>query len=164
MMAAMRPFNYDYNAQNVDPANGVPLKVTGILYTNDFTTYGCLKSGVYYTEALTDYVLEANRDSELVEYLETVADNKIVSMSYNGINMGVYYEYTFTTYDDYLNNAPTKGTTPAVAFVGSSLGMNDILGSLGNMGGGGSGRPSGMPSGMGGGMPGGMPGGMNRGG
>ena len=147
MAAAMRPFNYDYNAQNVDPANGIPLKVTGILYTNDFTTYGCLKSGVYYTEALTEYVLEANRDSELVEYLETVADNKIVSMSYNGINMGVYYEYTFTTYDDYLNNAPTKGTTPAVAFVGSSLGMNDILGSLGNLGGGGSGGSSGGSTG-----------------
>ena len=137
MINPSRPFFYNHNADGLTPDMGVTLKVTGILYTNENTSYGCLKSGVYYTEALTDYVFEKNMDSEIAEYLRGATDNKIVSMNYNGMNIGIWYDYTFTTYDDYENDAPEKGTTAAVAFVGSSLGVNDILGSLGNMGSGG---------------------------
>ena len=154
MINPQRPFFYNHNADGLTPDMGVTLKVTGILYANENTTYGCLKSGIYYTEALTNYVLENNMDSEIAKYLATATDNKIVSMSYTeNMNVGIWYDYTFTTYDDYENNAPEKGTTKATAFVGASLGINDIMGSIGNMGsGGGTGGGTGGSGGSGGGM------------
>ncbi len=45
------------------------LKVVGILTPNDDISYGVLTSGVYYTEALTEYILESTAESEFVDYL-----------------------------------------------------------------------------------------------
>ena len=167
MINPSRPFYYNYNASDdavegttfefSKPKDGVTLKVTGILYTNDHTTYGCLKSGVYYTEALTKHVLEKNMNSSLSEYLrlDTTNDNKILSMSYNGMNVGVFYDYDFTTYDDYeesVLSGTERKSTRATAFVGSSLGINDIIGSFaGGAGGGGSTGGTGGAGGAGGG-------------
>jgi len=167
MINPSRPFYYNYNASDdavegttfefSKPKDGVTLKVTGILYTNDHTTYGCLKSGVYYTEALTKHVLEKNMNSSLSEYLrlDTTNDNKILSMSYNGMNVGVFYDYDFTTYDDYeesVLSGTERKSTGATAFVGSSLGINDIIGSFaGGAGGGGSTGGTGGAGGAGGG-------------
>ncbi|MBQ2875645.1 MAG: ABC transporter ATP-binding protein/permease [Clostridia bacterium] len=144
MINPQNPFSYAYNAEGTDPAEGVNLKVVGILYANETTTYGCLTSGIYYTEALTEHVLEKNMSSDIVEYLllDTTANNQITSMNVSGMNIGIYYNYDFTAYGG--------ETKTATAFVGSSLGIDDMLGSMGNMGGGGS--SGGGSGGAGGGM------------
>ena len=64
---------------------GMALKVVGILTPNDNISYGVLTSGVYYTKALTDYCLEANRDSEFVDFLigdEEKAEETLMSFTY----------------------------------------------------------------------------------
>lgn len=133
-------FDYNYDSSKIS-GDGVELKVVGILITNENTSYGCLSSGIYYTEALTNYVLEKNRDSEIVKYVEE--HGEITSMSYNGMNTGIYYEYEYRPILIADAGTVKKGT----AFVGESFGIEDMLGSMGNAGGGSS---SGGMGGMGG--------------
>ncbi|MBR2930141.1 MAG: ABC transporter ATP-binding protein/permease [Clostridia bacterium] len=64
------------------------LKVVGILTPKDSISYGSLTSGIYYTEALTDYVLEINKDSEFIRDfitpdLESDTAFKSVTYSYD---------------------------------------------------------------------------------
>ena len=144
MMAQSSPFTYEPNAENIT-ADGVELKVTGILIANAGTTYGSLSSGIYYTEALTEHILSANADSEIVKYVEENGD--ITSVNYGGMPIGIYYTYSYRPF------YPEEGmpeTVKDIAFVGKSLGLSDMMGSLGSMGGtssGGSTEGSGTDSG-----------------
>ena len=64
---------YKYNSQFTGDAigaeGGVELKVVGILTPKDTVSYGCLSAGIYYTEALTNHILETNAESEYIDYL-----------------------------------------------------------------------------------------------
>ena len=75
MMLKMMNGSYHYNS-TLDKANyesngGMKMKVVGILTPKDTISYGCLSSGIYYTEALTDYILAENAESEYIEYLKS---------------------------------------------------------------------------------------------
>ncbi len=66
--------SYQYNAAldkaDVEKNNGMKLKVVGILTPKDTVSYGCLTSGIYYTEALTEHILNTNSESVYInEYL-----------------------------------------------------------------------------------------------
>ena len=74
MMAQMMNGSYQYNSKLDKSAaaenDGLTLKVVGILTPKDTVSYGCLRSGIYYTEALTEHMLTANAESEYInEYL-----------------------------------------------------------------------------------------------
>ena len=61
------------------------LRVVGILTPKENISYGVMGSGVYYTKALTDYVLSANAESEFVDYLigdEEKAEEYLTSFTY----------------------------------------------------------------------------------
>jgi hypothetical protein len=135
------PFSYNHSADNVT-GEGVSLKVTGILVANENTSYGCLSSGIYYTEALTNHILEANKDSEIVKYVNEKGD--ITSTKYMGMNVGVYYEYDYR-----LLNADENGSFEGkdVAFVGKTFGIEDMMSSMGSGGAGGGGSTGGSGSG-----------------
>ena len=141
VMTNTRPFLYHNDSKDITEGGGVPLKVVGVLIVNENTTYGCLSSGIYYTEALTDYVLEQNANSEIVKYVAEKGD--LTSMNYMGMDMGVYYTYTYRP----INEEEGVSEKTATAFVGKSLGMDDIMGS---MAGGSGGTGSGMGGAMGG--------------
>ena len=67
-------------------SDAMTLKVVGILTPNDNISYGVLTSGVYYTEALTQHILEANADSSFVDYLvgdEEKAEEMLISFTYS---------------------------------------------------------------------------------
>lgn len=61
-------FSYGYNYKSEeawkDDANAVKLKVVGILQPKESVSYGCLSSGVYYTEALTNHILSVTKAEE----------------------------------------------------------------------------------------------------
>ena len=62
---------------------GIKLKVAGILTPKDNLMYGSLSSGIYYTEDLTNYMLEANESSEYIKYLKSpTAMKEIGSRAY----------------------------------------------------------------------------------
>ena len=74
MMAQMMNGSYQYNSalnkNDVDANNGLRLKVVGILTPKDTVSFGSLSSGIYYTEALTNHILETNKSSKYInEYL-----------------------------------------------------------------------------------------------
>ncbi|MBO7304970.1 MAG: ABC transporter ATP-binding protein/permease [Clostridia bacterium] len=142
MTSRFSPFTYKYDGSTISD-EGVTLKVTGILMANENTSYGCLSSGIYYTEALTNHVLSENADSEIVEYVNKNGD--IYSMEYMGMNNGIYYEYTYR-----LLNADENGSLEGtdVGYIGTTLGMADIMGAM--SGGGGSGGGAGGAGGLGG--------------
>ncbi len=135
---ATSPFFYNPDASEID-GEGVDLKVVGVLIADENTTYGCLTSGIYYTEAFTELMLSENADSEIVKYVEEKGD--ITSMSYNGMPIGVYYSYTYRPFE-VSEDQPDEVTE--IAFVGASFGIADMMGA---MGGGSSDAESGSGSG-----------------
>ena len=126
-----KPFDYYYNAEDIT-GEGVTLKVTGILIANDNTTYGSLTSGIYYTEALTNHILSVNKDSEIVDYVNSTESGEITSLNYGGNPMGIYYSYTYYPYEVAEGESDEA---QAIAFVGKSIGIDDIIGSLAGGGG-----------------------------
>ena len=59
----MMPFSYNYKASEQMKANTdkeLQLKVVGILKPHESIMFGSLSSGIYYTQALTDYILDVN--------------------------------------------------------------------------------------------------------
>ena len=130
------PFDYQYDAASIE-GNGLDLKVVGILLVNETTTYGCLTTGIYYTEALTNYVLEQNKDSGIAKYLSELGGELQYIAS---PTQGISYTYSYT-YEGEVKSA--------TAYIGDGFGMADMMGALGGMGGGSAG-------GMGGGSAGGM--------
>ena len=64
---------------------GMELKVVGILTPKAGISYGVLSSGVYYTEALTNYVIETNKSGKLVDFLISDEDklSDMISVTYS---------------------------------------------------------------------------------
>ncbi len=63
--------------------DGLELKVVGILTPKDTISYGSLRAGIYYTEALTEHMLSENADSEYIKYLKSpLATTEIGSRAY----------------------------------------------------------------------------------
>lgn len=63
--------------QKSEWTNGETLTVVGILRPKKTISYGCLKSGIYYTEALANYAIEQNLNSAVVQKLkEMYPDNE----------------------------------------------------------------------------------------
>ena len=75
-----------YTGEMESPSeDGMTLRVVGILTPKENISYGVMGSGVYYTKALTDYVLSANAESEFVDYLigdEEKAEEYLTSFTY----------------------------------------------------------------------------------
>ena len=72
----MAPYVYEpyVNDRFENCSTALDLKVVGILQPKENVSYGCLKSGVYYTEALTDYVLQVSNSEQngIVDYYKNL--------------------------------------------------------------------------------------------
>ena len=108
-------FSYNYLSDSFENDGAVELTVVGILSPKDEISYGSLSTGVYYTEALTDYILEQSRESEIVSYLNDAGTDNF------GMN-GMYYFFTYSFEGQ---------AKQAVGFIGQSLGLTDLA-SLGS--------------------------------
>lgn len=90
---------------DVSSAEGMTLKVVGILTPKDNISYGVMGSGIYYTKALTDYSLEVNSDSKFIDYLigdEEKAEEYLASFTYK-------YDYIpYDAFDGDLTDAERK--------------------------------------------------------
>ena len=130
------PFTYNHDAKNIT-GEGIDLKISGILIPNENYNFGCLTSGIYYTEALTNLILETNADSKIVEYVKE--KGSISSFVSSGIPMGVYYKYTYRHFfPKTLSDGSTEFFGETYGLVGSSFSLDDAMESMGNLMGGGS--------------------------
>ncbi len=62
-------FDYHPTSEDFDKTGAIELTVTGVLVPNENTSYGCMTSGVYYTEKLAEHIISANADSAIVKAL-----------------------------------------------------------------------------------------------
>ena len=130
------PFDYQHDAAKIE-GDGLELSVVGILLVKDTTTYGCLSSGIYYTEALTNKVLETAKTSKIVEYINGLG-GKLQYIA--GPMQGISYTYS------YVYEGVEKTAT---AYIGDSMGMDDMMDAIGGMGGGSTGGTGGSTGGAG---------------
>ena len=150
MTAMLSPFNYNHTADGVTDADALELKVVGILQPKETISYGCMTSGVYYTEALTDYVLEKNFDSAITTHLRDSETESIQSMVVAGMKTGIYYDLTFT-YEgvDYTETMFVGSDASSALMLGGMSGMmGGMSGSMGGSMGGSGGAGGGMASGI----------------
>ena len=138
-------YEYHSSADSITE-EGTPLKVVGILTPKDSVSYGCLESGIYYTEALTNHILEENKNSKFIKYLGNDTANQelearrpflrtTLSQFLNDPNtidsiMSKIGNYTFLYQYDYQYEGVTykdfgmiNSTSAMPSFVSSMLGM-----------------------------------------
>ena len=94
------PAMYQYNSESssfVDSENNgaLPLKVVGILIPKDTVSFGSLTSGIYYTKALTDHVLEKNADSNIEEWINSEEGKSLLTKTF--YNLPYSYTYSYDT-------------------------------------------------------------------
>ena len=128
-MFGQKSFTYSATSDGFSADDSVELEVVGILTPKDTVNYGCLSSGIYYTEELTNHILEVNSDSKIVEYVagidETITDATQAMMKYY-----VYYQYEYT----YAPKGETVETKTAMGAIGPSMSMQDMMGSMSGSG------------------------------
>lgn len=100
--------NYTYNplasADWNNNENAVKLKVVGILQPKQSVSYGCLKSGIYYTEALTNYALSVSMGETggIYDYVKGInVESPTASITLSRLtgalpNTGIDYSYDYT--------------------------------------------------------------------
>lgn len=122
LLKKIHPFTYNAYL-NKDTADGIEMKIVGILKPKEDISYGTLTSGIYYTESFMNKVIELSRDSEIVNELSNNEDFKdgITSGSFDvgGVqqNIGITYEYSYF-------NGETKNS---VGFIGTSSTITSLL-------------------------------------
>ena len=94
--------------------SGLELKVVGILTPKDGISFGALTSGIYYTEALTEYMLEANSESTFIDtFIEPDLDK---SASFKQIK----YDYSYYAADAF-NGANIKADATKTEVKGAAM-------------------------------------------
>ncbi|MBR5439029.1 MAG: ABC transporter ATP-binding protein/permease [Clostridia bacterium] len=92
---------YSYNAYSQEDwkedENAVELKVVGILKPKQSISYGCLTSGVYYTEALTEHILSVSQAETggIKEYYEglSTTGNYLTTITKATLKYDLSYTY-----------------------------------------------------------------------
>ena len=116
---------YNYDAAEFSSDDSVELEVVGILTPKDTVNYGCLTSGIYYTSDLTAHILEANRDSAIVEHIRNI-DESITDTTQAMMKYYVYYQYEYT----FAPKGEVAETKTAMGTIGPSMSMEDMMGSM----------------------------------
>lgn len=84
-------------ADDRDTSNDIDLKVKVILQKKKGISYGCLSTGIYYTNALSEHTLETGRNSKLVKFIE---ENGIL----DALPFPYHYTYDGVRHDTNVNN------------------------------------------------------------
>ena len=133
--AEMTPFSYAYMSNN-SWTTGIELTVTAILQPKEELNYGTLSSGFYYTSALTNKILELNKNSEIVEYAkkqknETIQSN-ITETQFGTSKKGILYDYEYQL-DSTSSILTATGLVGTKSSTGALVSMIPGMGSMGSM-------------------------------
>ena len=131
----MMGYTYNSDGSKLNASDGMKLKVVGILTPKDNVSYGSLTSGIYYTEALTNHILETNKTSSFIDYLKS--DESLAAMSAPAVPgttvtlpaYTVLYMYSYTykgeTYRDGFGYiTPTSASDMMSSMMGGSSSTN----------------------------------------
>ena len=123
----MNPFTYNSEGSDiVANDDSMELKVVGILQPKATVSFGSLQAGIYYTEALTEHILEANADSEIVNYLIDNEQDSFSSTTMGNAKMGIYYDLSYTYLGETYQDFAFVGETNAIAnFISNMMGTSN---------------------------------------
>lgn len=127
-LMATNPFTY--NAFESDEwTTGEDFVITAILRPKESINYGCLMSGFYYTESFTHKYIDENINSEITTYIDGTDEKLIQGTMYNGIPIGITYNYGFsfegTIYDNVTGFVGQMNSLAAL--MGSVMGGSDTI-------------------------------------
>ena len=88
-------YKYSPYSAEFDSSLGKELTVVGILTPKDTVSFGSLSSGIYYTKSFTDYMLEANKDSEIFEYINSIDESDTTQAAAAKYYISYTYEYSY---------------------------------------------------------------------
>ncbi len=120
----MQPFTYIPNSSNFEE-EGVELKVVGILTPKDTISYGCISSGIYYTEALTDLILEKNANSEIFEYIRNIPEEDTSATAMYQYYIAYMFNYAYDSDGDGVNESLT-----GYGSIGPAMTAADMMGAM----------------------------------
>lgn len=130
---------FTYNAyENSEWTTGKELTITAILKTKENIAYGCLDTGIYYTSALAQEIIQDSLTSEIVEHIKSTDNQKQASMLMNNVPIGITYSYNY----EFNGTAYTNQT----GLVGNQNQMESLMGSMGDAMGGNSGQTNSIPT------------------
>ncbi len=124
------------NVQNKE--NGVNLKVVGILTPKENVSYGSLSSGIYYTEALTNHILETNKTSSYLEYLRSEAsmtemgsrDKQFGGESFTIPAYWMLYTYTYDYNDPTNDSDETQHFADGIGYIAPPSSASNMIGAM----------------------------------
>ncbi len=119
-LSQINPFTY--NAYEGEWKDGIELTITCILCPKEGVNYTSLTSGIYYTEDLTKQVINDSKNSKIVNYLNTNEKEGFSSTYFNGNNVGITYQFSYSFEDTLYENA--------TGFVGTTSSLNNLIGSM----------------------------------
>ena len=139
------PFSYSGTRTSGDLSaeenEGITLKISGILRLKEGLTYGCLTSGLNFTEALVQEYIAGNKQSAIVDWMQNDSSFTItqeMADQYPGLGLEDYVGVTFyispsnNLNEDYFSNI--QGTslyrTYDLETVVRALGGNDTVTSI----------------------------------
>ena len=136
MASMLYPSGYEYlsDAEDIE-GEGLELKVVGILSPKDGLQFGAISSGIYYTEALTDYVLDANKDTStgFLSFLADDANVEKLSISYQSQSVyGTLYTFTYIYGEDNPDTPRDESKQTGMSVVTYSAGMDTMISSMVN--------------------------------
>ena len=137
-----RTFDYHYMA-NDSMANGMEMKIVGILTPKESVRYGSLDSGLYFTKSFVEKYIQDNKNSEIANYIHDKTDGTDADSvaSYYGtmeldngtsvpINSGITYTYS-VDFPDGIGSS-TVNTYDGVALYGSENSLSGLMDMLGS--------------------------------
>lgn len=119
----VNPFSYNATL-NDSWTNGKELKITAILRPKDDISYGCLETGIYYTEALAKEIIQDSLNSEIVAYLNGTETDNIKSGVFNNANIGITYSYSYNFSGTTYNEIGFVGSSSSLNFLNSAMGQS----------------------------------------
>ncbi len=135
----INPYTYKYQVDSTF-SNGMEFEIVGILETKEEINYGCLKAGVYYTQALAEMIINAEQEnpskiSTFLNNYEKENGRSLVSMMQNKTPMGICYKYEFL-YDENPSDNIVPQVKEATGFVGETNLMSSMMSMFPSVGGG----------------------------
>ena len=124
--AGPNPFTYNPIAQD-SWTTGKKLKITAILKPKDTVSYGSLSRGFFYTSALTKEILEDSLQSQIVKYFTDHDDKDIVGTVYNGMSVGITYDYQYRYDGETYDRKAILGSASQLGF------LAEFIPGMGNM-------------------------------
>lgn len=113
-------FSYLHESEGFSDTGAVELKVVGILIPKENVSYGSLSSGVYYTSALTEYILEQNKNAEIVNFIRNEQESQSLAQMMFTIPYIYHYTYNGQTYSNVSGRLSLgfSASTPLSALMG----------------------------------------------